>query len=165
MSDLLKEALLDRSHLPLRQVARVVIERGGRILITHVRRSGQTEIACYNFPGGGVEPGDTPEFTAAQESLQEVGVKIKNVRPLGVNLEAEHEMGPKRNHLFRGTDNHYYVAEFDGYNKELFNSEGDGMSFSWETPESAIRLIQTKHDAFNQIRIDVIHAYMKHRRA
>jgi 8-oxo-dGTP pyrophosphatase MutT (NUDIX family) len=150
------EQNIDRSHLPLRMVARVIIKKEGRILLGQVRVNGMT--VCYNFPGGGVEENHTAEETVAKESLEEVGVVITNIRPLGVNLPAEHPMGKKREHLFRGTDNHYYVADFVRYDKSQLNSEGDEMPFTWERPEGAIQRMEAKPDPFNAIRILAIQA-------
>lgn len=146
----------DRSHLPFRPVARAIIHHDGKILLGKSSYNGKT---FYTFPGGGVEKGDTVEETITKECLEEVGVKVKNIQHLGVNLAAEHPMGVKREKLFKGTDNHYYSAEFAGYDKRSLNSEGDALIYTWETPVSAIKLIKQTDDPFNEVRIKAIIAF------
>ncbi|MBF0623442.1 MAG: (deoxy)nucleoside triphosphate pyrophosphohydrolase [Magnetococcales bacterium] len=52
----------------------------GRVLLTQ-RRPGSHMGSRWEFPGGKVEPGETPERTLARELLEEVGVEITDPRP------------------------------------------------------------------------------------
>lgn len=149
----------DRSHLPLRMVARVLIMKDDHLLLG--KKWDAAGNLYYNFPGGGVEEGDSAEETVQKEALEEVGVQVRNIRPLNVHLEAEHPMGSKREHLFRGTDNHYFVADFVRYDTSKLNSEGDEMPVIWVTPFTALRLIKQTDNPFNVIRIQAIHALPK----
>lgn len=148
-------------QLPLRPVARILIVKDGKICLAQVRDD-HGKLVCYNFPGGGVDNGDNHEETCRKEALEEVGIIVKNIRPIGLEVPAEHPMGKKREHLYRGTNNIYFTGEYVGEDKTHLNSEGDEMKFTWEIPSKAIRLIKTgPPDAFNDVRIAAIEAYIK----
>lgn len=42
---------------------------------------------CYYLPGGGAEPGESPEETLRREILEECGHAVEIVRPLGFAIE------------------------------------------------------------------------------
>ena len=52
-----------------------VIEKDGRILIAR-RKSGDHMAGKWEFPGGNIEPGETPEQCLKRELLEELGVEI-----------------------------------------------------------------------------------------
>lgn len=71
-----------------------VIGGVGKVLIT--RRSEDTVYAGYwEFPGGKVEPGESPEDCAAREVREEVGLAVKPVQRLAV-VEHTYEHGRVR---------------------------------------------------------------------
>ncbi len=55
------------------QVVAAVIERDERILICQ-RRAGQSHALQWEFPGGKVEPGETPAQALSRELEEELGV-------------------------------------------------------------------------------------------
>ena len=55
------------------QVVAAIIERLGRILICR-RKPGQSHPLKWEFPGGKVEPGETPEQALARELEEELGI-------------------------------------------------------------------------------------------
>ena len=57
----------------LAERARVIIVRDGAIALIERRRAGRR---YYVLPGGGVEPGETPEIAAAREAREELGVTV-----------------------------------------------------------------------------------------
>lgn len=58
----------------MRDRGAVVIIQNNRVaLIKRVR----TDSIYYVFPGGGIEPGETPEAAAKREAWEELGVKVK----------------------------------------------------------------------------------------
>ena len=58
------------------QVVGAMLERdGGRYLITQ-RRPGASLPLLWEFPGGRVEPGESPEAALARELLEEMGIRV-----------------------------------------------------------------------------------------
>ncbi|MGA2269512.1 MAG: (deoxy)nucleoside triphosphate pyrophosphohydrolase [Bryobacteraceae bacterium] len=55
------------------QVVAAIIERRGRILICR-RKPGQSHPLKWEFPGGKVEPGETPEHALARELEEELDI-------------------------------------------------------------------------------------------
>src|ERR1700678_2840633 len=56
------------------QVVAAIIERGGRILIGQ-RQPGQSHPLKWEFPGGKVEPGETPEQALTRELEEELAIR------------------------------------------------------------------------------------------
>ncbi len=85
-----RRALLFRCERVLRVVA-VVLAREGRILACS-RPSGKPHAGMWEFPGGKIEPGETPEACAAREVREELGAEIEAIGPVH---EMEHDYGSK----------------------------------------------------------------------
>ena len=66
--------------LPLVLVVAAVIVRGGRVLLSR-RPPGKHLAGLWEFPGGKVEDGETPEAALAREVREELGVEIADPRP------------------------------------------------------------------------------------
>jgi 8-oxo-dGTP diphosphatase len=56
------------------QVVAAVIENGGNVLICR-RRADQSHPLKWEFPGGKVEPGESPEQALARELEEELGIR------------------------------------------------------------------------------------------
>jgi mutator protein MutT len=59
----------------------VVIDRRGRVLIAD-RPAGKHLGGAWEFPGGKIEPGETPREGLARELEEEIGITIEHPRPL-----------------------------------------------------------------------------------
>jgi len=57
-------------------VVAAVIERDGRILIAQRKRTGQHPLK-WEFPGGKVEPAETPEAAVVRELQEELGIRVE----------------------------------------------------------------------------------------
>lgn len=67
----------------MRLVVAAVIERSDRRLLIGQRRRGDTSPLKWEFPGGKVEEGETPETALARELKEELGATLKKSAPLG----------------------------------------------------------------------------------
>lgn len=65
-----------------RKVARGITIHDGKVLLFHRLNRGYE---YYVFPGGGIDPGETPEQTAVRETLEEASCEVKAVKVLYVN--------------------------------------------------------------------------------
>ncbi|MCA0757058.1 8-oxo-dGTP diphosphatase MutT [Paenibacillus sp. N4] len=72
------------------EVAAAIIEDGeGRMLIAR-RAPGKSQAGMWEFPGGKLEPGESPEACLRRELLEEMGIEIEPYAYFGVN---EHDYG------------------------------------------------------------------------
>jgi len=53
-----------------------LIERGGRVLAAQ-RPAGKTQAMLWEFPGGKLEPGESPEAALAREIREELQVEVR----------------------------------------------------------------------------------------
>ncbi len=74
---------------PLRERATVVVRRDGKVLLVHGRTT------TFAMPGGGIEPGESPEDAAERELLEETGLKATNSQ-----FQFILETGGHRHHVF-----------------------------------------------------------------
>ncbi|MBO8127428.1 MAG: (deoxy)nucleoside triphosphate pyrophosphohydrolase [Firmicutes bacterium] len=59
-----------------KEVTAAIIEKNGKILIAQ-RATGGSEVGGWEFPGGKIEPGETPEECLARELWEEFGIKVQ----------------------------------------------------------------------------------------
>jgi len=70
----------------MKQVAAAIVVSRGRILIAR-RKKGQSHEGFWEFPGGKVEPGETPQQCLERELLEELGLKVRAGRVLGESID------------------------------------------------------------------------------
>jgi 8-oxo-dGTP diphosphatase len=103
-------------------VVAAVIERSGQILIAQRKNLGHHPLK-WEFPGGKVEPGETPEAAVIRELQEELGIAARIDREL---MRYEYEY-PGRGRILLIF---YRVVDFDGALQNL-----DFEQFHWEAPE------------------------------
>ncbi len=59
----------------MRQVAAAILERDGRVLVAR-RAPGQAMAGAWEFPGGKLEPGETPAACMVRELHEELGITV-----------------------------------------------------------------------------------------
>ena len=64
-------------------VVAAVIERSDRRVLIGQRRRGDTSSLKWEFPGGKMEAGETPEDALARELKEELGASMKKCVPIG----------------------------------------------------------------------------------
>jgi 8-oxo-dGTP diphosphatase len=67
----------------MRTVVAAVIERRDRRLLIGQRKHDDTSPFKWEFPGGKVEPGETPEIALARELKEELGASLQRIVPIG----------------------------------------------------------------------------------
>ena len=67
----------------MRTVVAAVIERADRRLLIGQRRQMDTSPLKWEFPGGKVEEGETPEAALARELKEELGATLRKCVPIG----------------------------------------------------------------------------------
>ena len=65
-----------RIGVELKQVAAAVIISDGKVLIAR-RKKGERHEGLWEFPGGKIEPGETPQLCLERELFEELGLKVK----------------------------------------------------------------------------------------
>lgn len=71
----------DRPDKPVHVVAAVLRDARGRILLAR-RTAGRDLAGAWEFPGGKVEPGETPQQALARELDEELGIRVRAATPL-----------------------------------------------------------------------------------
>lgn len=92
-------------------VVAAVIERDGRILIAQRKRTGQHPLK-WEFPGGKVEPDETPEAAVVRELEEELAIRVEVDAEL---MRYEYQYPGRWPILLM----FYRVAEFSGEPKNL----------------------------------------------
>jgi len=87
-------------------VVAAVIERDGRILIGQRKRTGQHPLK-WEFPGGKVEPGESPEAAVVRELEEELAIRARVEREI-MRYEYQYPGRPPILLIF------YRVTEFTG---------------------------------------------------
>lgn len=130
----------DRNYDPgwprhVRHAVRCIILREGRVALVK-----STVKGFYQFPGGGIDPGESHEHALIRETLEEAGMDIipDSIRPFGITQEIRaSQFAPET--IFDQTSYFYFadVAEgthtqvLEDYEKEL------GYTLEWVEPSAA----------------------------
>jgi len=67
---------------PSRVIASMLVRRGDEYLFIKQNKPGGAYPESLHIPGGGIEPGETPEEGARREVRDEVGIEVQNVKSI-----------------------------------------------------------------------------------
>ncbi len=117
---------IDGVEYQLRPGSYVVIQHEGRVAIVKATSG-------YCLPGGGQEPGETPEDAAIRECWEEVGLRVKLIRSLGYAEQLAYGIPEER----------YFQKQCTFFLAELADSErGQGEhdhELHWMTMDDALK--------------------------
>jgi 8-oxo-dGTP diphosphatase len=109
--------------------ATVMAYKNGKLLLLKRGEGAPWNPGKWDFPGGGIDEGETPKEAAAREALEEVSMEVRTLRELTV-LDIEGELV------------HFFVTDFyfgNGPNGTLaIGPEHD--EFKWVTLSEAMRM-------------------------
>jgi 8-oxo-dGTP pyrophosphatase MutT (NUDIX family) len=123
-----------------REISRAIISDGkGHYAVHHVVRNDIFgDYQYFETPGGGIDPGETPEAACVRECYEETGYPVKIVAELG-------EVVDYYNLLQRENHNHYYLClREDDFLGTHFVSAGDAYikETLWLSIPEIIRLYE-----------------------
>ena len=130
----------DRNYDPnwerhVRTAVRSVIIRGSTVAMVKSRTKG-----FYQFPGGGIDPGESHEHGLIRETLEETGLDIipESIRPLGMTREIRASQFVDQV-IFDHTSYYYFADVADGVHEQVLEDyEKDlGYTLQWVEMEKA----------------------------
>jgi 8-oxo-dGTP diphosphatase len=108
---------------PLLRVAAAIVERrDGQVLLAQ-RPAGKAYAGYWEFPGGKLEPGETPRDALDRELAEELGISVRRAAPWLVQ-RYRYPHAHVELHFFRVLD---WTGEPVGH---------DGQQFTWQVPGS-----------------------------
>ena len=109
-----------------RRIAGVLlVDTRGWVLLQLRTKDAPAEPGVWGLPGGGIEPGETPEQAAHRELLEETGLQVEDpltlfwagLRPAPAGMLGSH------------IDWHVYCARTTARQSDVVLGEGDAMEF------------------------------------
>jgi 8-oxo-dGTP pyrophosphatase MutT (NUDIX family) len=79
---------LTESIKPWRPRSEVFILKDDKLVVGYIKNNNYNG---YVIPGGGIDMGETPERAAKRECLEEIGIKVKDLKLISVKKIAYHE--------------------------------------------------------------------------
>ena len=76
----------------IQAAAAILVNRNGEVLITE-RPAGKIWPGYWEFPGGKIEAGETPEMALKREMLEEIGVTLESFVPFSFVSETRADEG------------------------------------------------------------------------
>ncbi len=115
----------------------IILREDGKIAVFNKANKNE-----YKLPGGGIEGNEEPEKAFLREALEETGCEVEITDFLGTIEEI------KTQEAFKQTS-YVYVSKVINDTKKLHltkKEKDEGAKLVWETPENALKLIQSSFD-------------------
>lgn len=127
----------DCTHTYVRDSARSIIIRGRKVAMIH-----SLKYDYYKFPGGGIEPGESPADTMMRETREEAGLEVipGSVREYGLVHRVQRSDSDETECFMQ--DNYYYLCDADertvAQQLDRYESE-ESYTLEFVDPETAVR--------------------------
>lgn len=128
------------------------------------KRAGNQTQHIWQFPQGGIDPGESPEFAAIRELREETGISIEHLSPLGqVERELFYDFpkdyaGKGRVKNWRGQRQSWFAFRFNGDANHInlnFHSPAEFTDWRWaELSEAPMLIIPFKRKVYDQLVIE-----------
>lgn len=135
-----------------------LFNREGRVWLG--RRFGETGPHSWQFPQGGLDKGESPEFGALRELWEETGITIEHLAPLGkidewLVYDYPKGMAPKKGKHYAGQKQRWFAYRYLGTESDFHLKAHGTQEFSeWKwaklhkTPK---KVIPFKRDVYEQL--------------
>lgn len=130
---------------PYRQRVEVVIWKRSKILVTI--NPAEDGSVWYGLPGGGIDDGEDLEKAIVRETLEEVGVVVKDLKHTGIMGQTEKynsSANPHREEKYRGSQTHLFAADYDKRDMSIMLTSKDAVDTVWMSARIAHELFK-KH--------------------
>jgi 8-oxo-dGTP pyrophosphatase MutT (NUDIX family) len=114
----------------------IILNQDGKMAL--VRMYIQDKINCYITPGGGIEPGETPEMAVKRESLEELGLECEILHEIGMIIDYFYD-------IRRKTVSYYYVLRALSEQATNWTDQEQELiqAIEWFTIDEAVHLLET----------------------
>lgn len=145
-----------------RDCVRIIIRKGDLVLLGERLYSDNT-LMYYEFPGGGIEEGDSVEDTVKKESLEEVGMVVDNVVSLDLRYTYDISYNNQsRARKYKGGRDEWYVCDFVREDHSVHGKEGDALPYRWVPIDKVIDLIRNgPASKYNEARLAALNKVKK----
>lgn len=114
----------------------MLVDADGRLLLQHRDAAAPVSPSQWTMPGGGVEPGESPEEAAHRELLEETGLRVEG--PLALFWSGIRPSSRTPDDPTVATQWHVYCASTTARQEDVVLGEGQAMVFT--PPEQALAL-------------------------
>ncbi len=108
----------------MRVVVTAIIERSDRRFLIGQRKRGDTSALKWEFPGGKIEEGETPEAALARELREELGATLEKCVEIG-----------RRRHKYASSPEEFEIRFFAASIKETEVAPKEFEQIAWALPK------------------------------
>lgn len=136
------EELKASGKLPYRDRVEVFIFKNDKVLLTK-NKDKETGDEWWGLPGGGVD-NQTETEAAKNECLEEVGIKVDNLKRIQGSFKEEGGMSKKENRhlIFKGSITKWYTADYVEVDKSKLGDDGDSRQYRWQGLSEALQALK-----------------------